>query len=704
MNKLLVINRENPIPKDYKDSIEITLVKVDENFSVSLEKETAEKYLQLKEYLASLGIRVEVLSGYRYIGTQERIWRESVAANGEAHTKQYVAQPGYSEHHTGLALDLSLYDAYNDKVEGDDVEAFDKLMPHLHKFGFILRYPKGKEHVTGYPYEPWHIRYVGVEAARIIYENSLTLEEYVSHRSKSREARKPKMKVCLFDGYIRNWRQLCEELSIRPIDARDAQRPLLEAGFAKWGHDIGNHIRGSFALAMADEESGELFCARDPLGIVPFYYCLDSAGALRYGSNLESVVAGRTSSAIDREALQRYLMLGYPAGEKTLYEGVRKLMPGHYLTFDGEACHVEPYYSLTFQPDFSRTEEQWVDDIEQTLKDILAEDAETLAAGGSCSFLSGGVDSSYLLALSGARRACSIGYDESASSEVSDAAETARIFGVRFTEARVTSDMFFEAIPRIVRAAGLPVADASTVALLLGCEEVARTCSCCLSGEGADELFAGYHIYRRVNELGRTGGPWHYGCSGVMGEEAARRLLVPERSYPVEDLVKGMYEATESWERLSRLQAIDCALWLEGDILLGANAASRASGLDLLLPYADRRMVDLACRIPASFRLKDDCGKYILRRAAQNRLPREVAFRRKVGFSVPICAWMRDERRRESIESVLFGSSSSLFFSTDQTHRYWNSFLNGNDDMWKIVYAVYVFLIWHRDCFLEGAE
>ena len=189
-----------------------------------------------------------------------------------------------------------------------------------------------------------------------------------------------------------------------------------------------------------------------------------------------------------------------------------------------------------------------------------------------------------------------------------------------------------------------------------------------------------------------------------MGEEAARRLLVPERSYPVEDLVKGVYEATESWERLSRLQAIDCALWLEGDILLGANAASRASGLDLLLPYADRRMVDLACRIPASFRLKDGCGKYILRRAAQNRLPREVAFRRKVGFSVPICAWMRDESRRESIESVLFGSSSSLFFSTDQTRRYWNSFLNGNDDMWKIVYAVYVFLIWHRDCFLEGAE
>ena len=185
MNKLLLINRENPIPKDYKDSIETTLVKVDENFSVPLEKETAEKYLQLKEYLASLGIRVDVFSGYRFQGTQERIWRESVAAHGEAHTRQYVAQPGYSEHQTGLALDLSLYDVKNDKVEDDDAEAYSALFPHLHKFGFILRYPEGKENVTGYSFEPWHIRYVGVEAACVIYENDWTLEEYVSHRSKN---------------------------------------------------------------------------------------------------------------------------------------------------------------------------------------------------------------------------------------------------------------------------------------------------------------------------------------------------------------------------------------------------------------------------------------------------------------------------------------------------------------------------------------
>ena len=455
------------------------------------------------------------------------------------------------------------------------------------------------------------------------------------------------MKICLFDGYIRNRAQLCEELSIWPSCPQDVERSILEAGFARWGRDIGNHICGSFALAIADEERGELFCARDQLGLKPFYYCLNPDGGFLYGSRIEDVASGLTKVEIDREALQRYMALGYPVGEQTLYRGIRKLMPGHCLVYDGSEILVQPYFTLSFCPDFSRTETQWARAIEKTLEEILVDDAEMLNSRGSCSFLSGGVDSSYLLALSGIKRGYAIGYEEEECSEAKLAADTARHLGAEFAEIEVTPDRFFAAIPRVMRSAGLPLADASTVALLLGCEEVACDCSYCLSGEGADELFAGYHVYRRADELGRTGGPWHYGCSGIMKGESARRLLMLERSYPMENLVKGIYDATESCEHLSRLQAIDCALWLEGDILLGAEAASRASGLNLLLPYADQRMVDLAMRIPTGLRLKDGCGKYVLRKAAQNRLPHEVAFRGKVGFSVPIRAWMREGPERK---------------------------------------------------------
>ena len=180
MRKLILVNRDNPVPPGYQNSIELAEIAVEEDFSVPLEKEAAEKYLQLQQHLSSLGIHVEALSGYRFQETQERIWNESVAAHGETYARRYVAKPGYSEHETGLALDFTLYDAWDDEVADDDVEAYGKVFPHLHRFGFILRYPAGKENVTGYPFEPWHIRYVGAEAAREIYENGWALEEYVS--------------------------------------------------------------------------------------------------------------------------------------------------------------------------------------------------------------------------------------------------------------------------------------------------------------------------------------------------------------------------------------------------------------------------------------------------------------------------------------------------------------------------------------------
>ena len=190
MDRLILVNRSNPVPPGYCDSVEIVDVEVEEGFFVPLERETAEKYLEMQQHLSSIGISVKALSGYRLRKTQERIWNESVAAHGEAHTRKFVAKPGCSEHQTGLALDLTLYDAQGNAVDDDDVEAYEKLFPHFPEFGFILRYPAGKEDVTGYPFEPWHIRYVGVEAAREIHEADLTLEEYVSCSFKKPGGRK----------------------------------------------------------------------------------------------------------------------------------------------------------------------------------------------------------------------------------------------------------------------------------------------------------------------------------------------------------------------------------------------------------------------------------------------------------------------------------------------------------------------------------
>ena len=509
------------------------------------------------------------------------------------------------------------------------------------------------------------------------------------------------MKICLYEGYIRNRRALMEELSVRPgNDRHETETAILESACRRWGAAAGDHIRGAFAFAALDEESGGLLCARDPFGIQTFYYCLTEGGDLLYGTDLASVVSDpRYEKAICRDALQLYLAFGYPVGDTTLYRGVRKLKPGHCLTFRDGALRTFPYYYPAFCPDSLRTEEEWAAAIDGTLQAVIAEDRDNFDLSSALSFLSGGVDSSYLLASSGAAAACGIGYAERGAGESALAARTAAALGRSFREIIVTPERFFDAVPRAVRAAELPLADASAAAFFIGCEEAAKTTSLCFSGEGADEFFAGYHVYGRADELGSPDGQRYYGCDGVMEQETARRLLGMDHTSPRAQLTDDLYDRAAGYDALSRMLAVDISLWLEGDILFGAGRNARANGLSLLLPYADRRMFELAAAIPSSLKRKDGVGKYIFRKAARTRIPEETAYRRKVGFSVPVRTWMRGEEHRDAIEEALFGDTAAMFFDRKMLRGEWTNCINGVSDSWRMFYAVLVFVTWYETCY-----
>ena len=500
------------------------------------------------------------------------------------------------------------------------------------------------------------------------------------------------MRLVFFAGYIRNRRQLCRELALADGETEQA---VLEAAYSRWGERLADHLYGGFAFVFENPESGTLFCVRDQFGLQPFFYMVTGKGELLYGSDINGLVRDpRCRRSVDPEAIQYYMCFGYPAGEKTIWKGIRKLMPGQTLTFRDGKASVSTYYQKAWTPEYECTEEEWTGRIGETLARIIREDRENVDFRSACSFLSGGVDSSYLLAVSGVSRAVGIGYPEENASETFLAAQTAKALGADFSEADVTPEMFFDAIPQMVRRTGLPLADASAAVFGIGCEMAARKASVCYSGEGADEFFAGYRIYLHADKLAQTGGPWHYGCAGVMNAENAARLLMLEHPFSLVHLVKELYEESEGDEHLSRLLRIDCALWLEGDILFAAGCSAKAAGLRLLLPYADRRMFELAARIPSALKQKDGIEKYILRRAAEKHLPAETAFRRKVGFSVPVRKWLRTEPFRGRAESVLFGDRSVRFFDQPLLRQYWSSFQAGNDEAWQIPYAAYVFIIW----------
>ena len=374
-------------------------------------------------------------------------------------------------------------------------------------------------------------------------------------------------------------------------------------------------------------------------------------------------------------------------------------MPGHTLAWDGVALQIDRYYRPSFHPEYGLGEQAWIERIDGTLREILDEDRAGMGLSGGSAFLSGGLDSALLLAASGVQRAASIRYAEEAFSEWEAASETAARLGRELRGVTLSAEDCLAAIPRFVRNLELPLADPSALAFLLGCEHAAGEGGPWLSGEGADEFFAGYHIYRRAGELAWDEGPLHFGCDGVMEQEDARRLLGQERAVPVGGLVRDLYEQTAGDEHLSRLLLIDIVLWFEGSILFSVNRSARANGVALLLPYADRRFFELSAAIPSNLKLRGDCGKYILRRTAERWLPHEIAFRKKIGFSVPMAQWLGDEAFRPRIEKLLFGDTSAAFFDQAMLRRTWDRFLSGEKKHWKILYAAAVFVAWYDCCF-----
>ncbi len=506
--------------------------------------------------------------------------------------------------------------------------------------------------------------------------------------------------VLFYEGYLRNRKRLCTELSVEDSHDRErTEQSVLLAGYARWGRDVVHHLYGSFSFALR-EAGGKLFCARDHFGIKSFYYTCLPDGRLICAADISGITADPGyRKAIDPDALQLYMMFGYPAGEATLFRGIRKLMPGCMLTWDAGVCNIEQYYRPTFHPEYGVSEQAWIDRFDATLQEIFDDDRAAMGLGDGSAFLSGGVDSALLLAASGVKRAASVRFRESAYSEWEAASETAAWLGRELQGITLSAEEYLDAIPRYLRNAELPTTDSCVTAFLLGCEHTGGKGGPWLSGEGADEFFAGYKNYRLAPKLAWDDGSTHLGLIGIMPQEDARRLLGQRKACPTEYLVRDLYAQTAHDEHLSRLLLIDIRLWLEGDILFSVNRSARANGVELLLPYADRRMFELSAAIPSDLKWHDGCGKYILRRTAERWLPHDIAFRPKLGFMNPLRHWFLEDAFRPRIEKVLFGKVSAQFFDQAILRRYWDGLLNGEDLNWNIVYAAYVFAVWYECCY-----
>ncbi len=503
-------------------------------------------------------------------------------------------------------------------------------------------------------------------------------------------------KVCTilyFSGYIRNWQSLCSELEISlPLDRNQREQAILYKAYERWGLDMTSHIFGSFVIAVRDEQKQKTYCIRDQVGQKHLFYAV-CGGELLYSGDINEIAADpRFEKKLNLRMLQQYLFYGYPIGEETFYEGIFKLMPGHYVEWDGKELSVCRYWKPVFEPDPTRSADEWADEIRETVEKILDEERSDAEIPYKESFLSGGVDSSYLLAAGDAACANTVGYEEQGFDESALARQTASVLGKGFRMKLITPENYFEALPDVIYKLGQPLGDASAVAFSIGCKAVREYSGVVYSGEGIDEFFGGYNAHRNPLKEG-----WVYlTCSHIMSEEVVRSLMKDFNSNVMAvDPVMPIWNETKDLDELSMKLTIDISLWLEGDIYLNTDRTSTACGIELHTPFSDLRLFDIARRIPADCKFMNEQNKYVFRKAASSRLPEEIAFRKKVGFPVPIRKWLADERYNKPVSEMLFGEISQKFFNQDFMKEMWDCFIGGESYLWNRIYAIYAFLLWY---------
>lgn len=505
-----------------------------------------------------------------------------------------------------------------------------------------------------------------------------------------------------YSGHIRNWSALCERLGIdHSLSREEREEQILIKAYETWGNEMADHMHGMFAFALWDDEKQELFCLRDQFGTKPFYYYETADGKLLYGTTIRQIMEQPGFvKELNEEMLQLYLSLTYVAGEMTFFKGVKKLLPGRYLLWKDGKLAITRYWKPEFHPDESRTLEEWADEIHTTLAEIMPEVKEESEYAES--FLSGGVDSSYVLAMSDVQKTDSCGYEEERFDESGLAKQTAEILGRESQRCVITPEEYFSIVPYVMYNMEQPLGDASAIAFALGCRETAKHTKICYSGEGADEFFGGYNMYRNAERYGENLKNFYVGNTNIMKEDEKQKILkhYDPDVLPIE-LVRSIYEETEGLDPLSKMSNVDIQIWLEGDIYLNVDKMSRAAGLEVRMPLTDTRIFSIASRMPSRYKVNEEQNKVAFRTAAAKVLPEEIAFRKKLGFIVPIRIWMADERYNQDVRDKFHSDMAAKFFNLDEINAIFEDYIGGNSDNWRKVWTIYTFLVWYEEYFVK---
>jgi asparagine synthase (glutamine-hydrolysing) len=538
--------------------------------------------------------------------------------------------------------------------------------------------------------------------------------------------------ICvIFNGEIYNYQAIKEDLIAKGHTFKTtSDTEVLIHGYEEYKYDLLPKLRGMFAFVIWDKNEKELFGARDHFGIKPLYY-YHRNDIFMFASEIKAFLDHPDfKKKLNKNVIPDYLVFNYTPTNDTLFDGVHKLAPGHYFVYKNNKLKVTRYFNLTFNVEDNDFNDI-VSNISTCMKDSVEKHMISDVEVGS--FLSSGIDSSYLVSLAKPDKTYTVGYDIPKYDEIKYAKDLADLLNINNTSKVISKQEYFDVIPKIMYHMDEPLADPAAVALYFVAELASKDVKVVLSGEGADELFGGYNTYRKdvdyslynkipffirhfiasvckllpevrgINFLIRRGQKLeesYIGVNKVFSERDKKKIInFKYENHSNKDLTKWVYDSLSNQDDIIKMQAIDINFWLIKDILQKADKMTMAHSIEGRVPFTDIEVFNLARTLPDYAKVTKENTKVALRMAAKEVIPNESYNKKKLGFPVPLREWLRDDDAYDLVKKSFDSEISIELFNHKRIMKLLDEHHTGKKDNYKKIWALYCFIVWYHEFF-----
>ena len=538
--------------------------------------------------------------------------------------------------------------------------------------------------------------------------------------------------VTVFNGEIYNYQELKEELIALGHDFKTkSDTEVLVHGYEEWHTDLPKHLRGMFAFAIYDKNKNEVFLARDNFGIKPLYFAKMN-DTFMFASEIKAFLDVPDFEKIFNESiLETYLEFSFVPTNETFFKGVHRLDAGCSLLYKDGEIKLNKYFKLDF-----KEENMSFEDAVKNISDVMKDSVEKhlIADVEVGSFLSSGIDSSYIVSLAKPNKTYTVGYENKKYDETMYAKDLAEKLGIKNESKIITKEEYLENISKIMYHLDEPTSDPAAISLYFVAKLASKDLKVVLSGEGADEFFGGYNYYREevdykfynklpycvrhvigkiasifpegrgFNFLVRRGEKLENSYIGVnrnFSSKMAKKVLKNNYELKAIDVTKDVYNEFKNYSNIDKMQAIDINFWLMKDILLKADRMTMASSIEGRVPFIDKEVFKVASHLPFDYKVTKENTKVALRAAAKEVIPTEAYKKKKLGFPVPVREWIKEGDFKEEVEKTLNSDVANKYFNTKIINKMFEEHVNGKKDNYRKIWTIYTFIKWYQ-VFFEG--